>query len=105
MSAAHFKVKTRHGCLYVNVSLKGTTVLRNVLLAFSFNLAYKMPVEAAFMSPVLLCIQPLPGEQTAFISAAGLKAPPRGRELICIYKKPILCLDRPMFLSSKHIEL
>ncbi len=24
MSAAHFKVKTRHRCLYVNVSLKGT---------------------------------------------------------------------------------
>ncbi len=29
-----------------------------------------------------------------FISAAALKAPPRGREWICISKKPILCLDQ-----------
>ncbi len=61
-----------------------------------------MPDEAAFMSLVLLCLQLLPGERTAFISAAALKAPPRGREWICMSKKPILCLDRPMFLRSKH---
>ncbi len=36
---------------------------------------------------------------------AALKATPRGREWICISKKHILCLDRPMFLRSKHIEL
>ncbi len=96
MSAAHFKVKTLHGCLYVNVSLKGT-LLRNVLLAFSFNLAYKMPDKTVFMSLVLLCLQPLPGN--------ALKAPPCGRELILISKKPILCLNRPMFLRSKHRDV
>ncbi len=42
-----------------------STVLRNVSLAFSFHLAYKMPDEAAFMRPVLLCLQPLLGERTA----------------------------------------
>ncbi len=51
-----------------------------------------------FMSLVLLCLQPLPGERTA----AALKAPPCGREWILISKKPILCLNRPMFLCSKH---
>ncbi len=42
------------------------------------------------------------GGMDHFISAAALKAPPCGREWICISKKPILCLDRSMFLSSKH---
>ncbi len=102
MSAARFKVKTTARMSLWMYLWREPTVLRNVSLAFSFNLAYKMPDKAAFISPVLLCLQPLPGERTSFILAAALKAPPRGREWICISKKPILCLDRPMFLRSKH---
>ncbi len=54
-----------------------------------------MPDEAALFTAVT-------GGTDCFISAAALKAPPRGREWICISKKPILCLDQPMFLRSKH---
>ncbi len=39
-AAAHFKVKTRRKCFYMNVSLKGTVCLQKCRCAFSFNLAY-----------------------------------------------------------------
>ncbi len=32
-----------------------------------------MPDEAVYMSPVLLCLQPLPGEQTALFQRPLLK--------------------------------
>ncbi len=66
MSAARIKVKTRHGYLYVNVSLKGTVCPQKRIIGIFIYLAYKMPDEAAFMSAVLLCVQLLPGEPLYF---------------------------------------
>ncbi len=52
--ALHISVKTRCRSLW-----REPSVLRN-MLAFSFNLAYKIPDNAAYMSAMLLCVQPLP---------------------------------------------
>ncbi len=60
MSAAHFKVKTRRRCLNVNVSLKGNC-LSSEMCRWHFHFILPiMPDKAAYMSAVLLCVQPLP---------------------------------------------
>ncbi len=85
MSAAHFKVKTRRRCFYVNVSLNrlASEKLKQCIWArWSFT-AVNVPEKPLFAP----------------------KAPPCGREWICIYSV-ILCSDRCeywlMFLCSKH---
>ncbi len=50
MSVAHFKVKTRHSVFMWMCLWRAPSVLRNILLVFSFHLAYKMPDKAAYMS-------------------------------------------------------
>ncbi len=65
--------------------------LSSEMYRWHFHLILPIMPEKQFMNLIMLCEQPLPGD--CFISA-DFKAPPRGRELICISKKPSLCLDQ-----------
>ncbi len=67
MSAAHFKDKTRRRCFFVNVSLKGTDrPQKRVVKHFHFIFPI-MPVKAAYMSAVLLCVQLLTYQRSCYL--------------------------------------